>query len=180
MIHVYRKVPHWAGEYCNTINGTDGSSFHPQVKRSETLYIFNTDLCRSLFLDYEMDSSVRGIPTYKFVVPRRFFQAPANEPENECFCTQKAGLSDLLCRTDGILDISKCRKGAPIVLSAPHFYNGDPALRANVSGLRPNKLRHETFLEIEPLTGLVLNAARRIQINVQVKHHADTPYVLIQ
>jgi len=67
------------------------------------------------------------------------------------------------------MDISRCKKGAPIVLSAPHFYKADPYLvNHEVKGLRPEKALHETFLEIEPLTGLVLNAARRIQINVHV------------
>jgi lysosome membrane protein 2 len=39
------------------------------------------------------------------------------------------------------------------------------------------KEKHETFLEVEPMTGLVLNAARRIQINVQVNSHPDSSAV---
>jgi hypothetical protein len=42
------KVPHWMGDTCNQLNGTDGSAFHPKVKRDETLYLFNVDLCRSV------------------------------------------------------------------------------------------------------------------------------------
>lgn len=107
----------------------------------------------------------------QFAVPDKFFKAPANEPENACFCTSEAGMTDKLCKTDGILDISRCKKGAPIVLSAPHFYKGDEYLtREEVIGLQPQKSLHETFLEIEPMTGVVLNAARRIQINVHVSH----------
>jgi hypothetical protein len=86
-------------------------------------------------------------------------------------------MSDVLCKTDGILDVSKCKNGAPIVISGPHFFQGDPMLRMNISGLKPDKDKHETFLEIEPLTGLVFKAARRIQINIRVKNHADTPSV---
>jgi len=171
------KVPHWTGETCNAVKGTDGSAFHPQVTRDETLYVFNTDLCRSLFFEYERDSKVRGIPTYKYSVPDRFYKAPANDKANACFCTSEFGLADPLCKIDGILDVSKCKNGAPIVISAPHFYQGDPLLRMNVSGLYPQKDKHETFLEIEPLTGLVFKAARRIQINIRVKNHADTPSV---
>ena len=33
---------------CNAIKGTDGSVFHPEILRNETLYVFNRDLCRSL------------------------------------------------------------------------------------------------------------------------------------
>lgn len=43
------KVPHWTGDTCNQLMGTDGSAFHPKVKRKETLYLFNVDLCRLVF-----------------------------------------------------------------------------------------------------------------------------------
>ncbi|KAI1286724.1 Lysosome membrane protein 2 [Halotydeus destructor] len=170
-----RTVPHWSGATCNAINGTDGSSFHPQVTREEILYMFNADLCRSLYFDYDHDSQVRGIPTYKFSLPDSFFQAPSRRPDNECFCTQPEGLKSKLCQIDGILDISQCRKGAPVVISAPHFFQGDAELLQNVSGLHPDRKLHETFVEINPLTGLVMNAARRIQININVKHSPDVP-----
>lgn len=78
--------------------------------------------------------------------------APASDPENECFCTHPDGLQHKLCSTDGILDVSRCRKGAPILLSAPHFFMGDPQLRKDVIGLNPEKEEHETFLEIEPVS----------------------------
>jgi len=167
------KVPHWTGDTCNQLLGTDGSAFHPKVKRKETLYLFNVDLCRSLYLQYERDASVRGIPVYKFAVPDKFYKAPANEPDNACYCTSEEGMRSPLCTTDGVLDISTCKKGAPIVLSSPHFYNGDLSLFQRVHGLKPEKRFHETFLEIEPITGLVLNAARRIQINVNVRSRKE-------
>lgn len=40
------RVPHWTADTCNMINGTDGSAFHPQIQRKESLYIFNVDICR--------------------------------------------------------------------------------------------------------------------------------------
>src|SRR5437868_3019569 len=94
---------------------------------------------RSLYLRYEKDSSVRGIPVYKFSVPDKFYSAPSKEPDNACFCTSEEGFKSKLCSTRGILDISTCKKGAPIVLSSPHFYNGDEELFRNVRGLQPEK-----------------------------------------
>lgn len=108
-------------------------------------------LHRSLFFEYERDAKVRGIPVYKYTVPDRFYAAPAKDETNACFCTSAAGMSDVLCKTDGILDVSKCKNGAPIVISGPHFFQGDPMLRMNISGLKPDKDKHETFLEIEPV-----------------------------
>jgi len=39
---------------CNQIEGTDGSQFHPDVKKDEKLWIFSTDLCRSMFLTFQV------------------------------------------------------------------------------------------------------------------------------
>ena len=56
-------------EYCNAITGTDGSTFHPEIERNETLHIFNRDLCRSLPLVYQKDVvEDNGIPGYRLVI----------------------------------------------------------------------------------------------------------------
>ncbi|KAL0965973.1 hypothetical protein UPYG_G00288920 [Umbra pygmaea] len=36
----------WTTDECNMINGTNGASFHPIITKNETLYMFNSDLCR--------------------------------------------------------------------------------------------------------------------------------------
>ena len=57
------------GSMCNALRGTDGSTFHPDIKRDETLYIFNRDLCRSLPLVYQKDViDGNNIPGYRFVI----------------------------------------------------------------------------------------------------------------
>ena len=54
---------------CNAIQGTDGSTFHPDIKKDETIHIFNRDLCRSLPLVYQKDViDGNGIPGYRFVI----------------------------------------------------------------------------------------------------------------
>lgn len=39
--------------------------------------------------------------------------------------------------------------------------------------MHPNKEDHETFVDINPLTGIILRAAKRFQINVYVKKLDD-------
>ena len=41
-------------EECNAIRGSDGSVFPPFIKPSETLYIYNKAMCRSLGLEYSV------------------------------------------------------------------------------------------------------------------------------
>jgi hypothetical protein len=44
-------LPYWdrpwdEGNYCNMINGTDGTRFHPFIEEHERIYIYQADLCR--------------------------------------------------------------------------------------------------------------------------------------
>jgi len=42
--------------------------------------------------------------------------------------------------------------GAPIVVSWPHFYDGDQMYVNQSVGLNPDRVRHETFLSLEPVS----------------------------
>jgi len=158
------SVDFWNNSYCNRINGTDGSRFRKDVHKEDKLYMFSTSLCRSIYAEYESDSSVHGVNTYKFTLPFSLFASPDIAPENKCFCP-KVGP----CMLSGALDLSPCKKGSPIVVSGPHFYQGDPHYLETVAGLTPNKEEHETSFDIEPVTGVVKRYSRRLQLNMPVK-----------
>ena len=59
------KLDFWSDDACNAIKGTDGSLFHPEVQKNETLYIFNKDLCQSLPLVFQEEVSHHGMETYR-------------------------------------------------------------------------------------------------------------------
>ena len=40
----------------------------------------------------------------------------------------------------------------PILMSGPHFYQGDPMYYEAVDGLKPNPEKHGTFLYVEPVS----------------------------
>ena len=42
---------------CNWIRGTDGQQFHPYVTSDDTLWIFQKDICRSVFLKFKVSWS---------------------------------------------------------------------------------------------------------------------------
>lgn len=81
------------------------------------------------------------------------------------------GIDDSRCYLDGLMDLSLCQRGAPIAASSPHFYNGDPML-AMAAGMKPQKEMHETYIDIEPMTGAVMRAASRAQLNAFVERAA--------
>ncbi|XP_060681829.1 lysosome membrane protein 2-like [Hemiscyllium ocellatum] len=159
-----KSLDWWTTGACNMINGTDGTSFHPLITKNETLRFFSSDLCRSLYANFEQELRVKGIPVMRFVPPNEVFANVTVNPENAGFCVPAGN-----CLGSGVLNISTCKQGAPIILSSPHFYQADQKFIDDIEGMHPNKANHETFLDINPLTGLLVRAAKRVQVNVYIE-----------
>lgn len=155
----------WATDKCNMINGTDGDSFHPLITSDEVLYVFPSDLCRSVYITFSGFESVQGVPALRYKLPAEIL---ANTSENAGFCLPQGN-----CLGSGVLNASICKDGAPIIMSFPHFYQADERFVSAIGGMHPNKEDHETFVDINPLTGIILRAAKRFQINVYVKKLDD-------
>ncbi|KAK1174400.1 lysosome membrane protein 2-like [Acipenser oxyrinchus oxyrinchus] len=164
------KMKWWSSNESNMINGSDGSSFHPLIGKNESLYIFSPDLCRSIYLTFEKDVGIKGIPAYRFSPPPEVLASPEINPANAGFCVP-AGT----CMGTGVLKVSVCRKGAPVVVSFPHFYQADQKYVDAIEGLSPNKDDHETYLDINPLTGFPMRACKRAQINILVDRVVGFP-----
>ncbi|CAL9683303.1 unnamed protein product [Knipowitschia caucasica] len=159
-----RSLDWWTTAECNMINGTNGATFHPMITKNERLYMFSSDLCRSLYAEYEEDIIVKGIPGYRFSPPSKVFANLTENPENAGFCVPAGN-----CLGSGVLNVSVCKQGAPILMSSPHFYQGDNKYIQDVFGMRPKKEWHQTSIDLNPLTGIVLQASKRLQVNVFVQ-----------
>jgi len=154
----WKKVPFWNTRYANMINGTDGSHGRPFLKRGERMFAFNPQICRSVRMDFEEDVSVEKISMYTYTT--KLFS-----PNDRGFCDD-----DKTC-FDGLLPLSKCVGGAepPVYASSPHFFQADPKLSQRIDGLEPNKDKHKMVVDIEPTTGLMMSANKRIQISLLAK-----------
>uniref|UniRef100_A0A673VFC1 Scavenger receptor class B member 2 n=1 Tax=Suricata suricatta TaxID=37032 RepID=A0A673VFC1_SURSU len=119
----------------------------------------------SVYITFSDFESVQGLPAFRFTVPAEVL---ANTSDNAGFCIPKGN-----CLGSGVLNISVCKNGAPIILSFPHFYQAEERFVSAIDGMHPNKDYHETFADINPLTGIILRAAKRIQINVFVRKFDD-------
>lgn len=62
-----RELPYWNTPECNQINGTDGTSYPPRLKKNETIYLFNENLCRSLPLIYNNTVKHYAVDSYRLV-----------------------------------------------------------------------------------------------------------------
>ncbi|KAI5091412.1 lysosome membrane protein 2, partial [Silurus meridionalis] len=153
----------WTTDQCNMINGTNGATFHPIIAKTEKLYIFSSDLCRSIYATFESELSVMGVPAYRFVPPSTVFANTTVNPDNAGFCVGGN------CLSSGLLNVSVCKQGAPIIMSSPHFYEADEKFADDIFGMRPTKEEHQTAIDINPLTGIVVQAAKRLQVNVYIE-----------
>ncbi|XP_018111243.2 platelet glycoprotein 4 [Xenopus laevis] len=160
-------LPYWNDSYCDMINGTDAASFPPSVKKDKKLYFFSSEICRSIYGVFEKEYTLKGIKLYRFVVPDEALASPTKNPDNHCYCKD----FDLSrnCTAAGVLDLRTCQGGKPIFLSLPHFLYASDFLLDSVSGLKPSKEEHETYVDVEPITGFTMHFAKRLQVNVMFK-----------
>jgi hypothetical protein len=71
-----------------------------------------------------------------------------------------------------------CSGNPPVVISSPHFLFSSQAVINAIDGMHPVKSEHETVLDLEPNTGVGVNFARKLQINVKMRHDPSILYVL--
>jgi len=65
---------------------------------------------------------------------------------------------------DGLENMTNAA-GFPLFASKPHFLDGDPNLIMPLVGISPNPLNHDTFVDVEPITGVAFRVAKRLQLN---------------
>lgn len=121
-------------------------------------------------MEFEKDVEVKGIPAYRFTPPRSVLASKEENPANEGFC-----VSPTECLGTGLLKVSPCRKGAPVVASFPHFHHGDTKYVDAIGGLSPQSEHHQTFLDLNPTTGVIVRANKRAQVNILMNRIAGFP-----
>nr|AJM13626.1 scavenger receptor class B-like protein [Mimachlamys nobilis] len=156
----------WTTKQTNLMNGTDGNLFHPFIKKTDHPPFFFSELCRSMTVDFQRESSVRGIDTYRFAHPRNIFDSPDKNPANEGFCTPRGS-----CLPNGLYNISVCRKGSPFSVSMPHFLYADESVIRGVDGMKPDVSLHETYMDLMQDIGCVLRTERKYQINILIRNN---------
>lgn len=146
---------------CGHIDSANGEMFPQNIQKTPLTFFF-VDFCRKITLDYHETVMYKGVEAYKFVADVHLLDNGTLIPENKCMCPRK-------CVKYGALDYSACKFGSPVYLSLPHFYKADPDYVDSVDGLSPDQNKHELYLLIHPRTGVVLELAARLQINVLIE-----------
>ncbi|XP_012371949.1 platelet glycoprotein 4 [Octodon degus] len=152
--------------YNNTVDGVY-KVFNGKDNISKVAIIDTYKGKKSIYATFESEVDLKGIPVYRFVLPAKAFASPLENPDNECFCTEKIVSKN--CTSYGVLDIGKCKEGRPVYISLPHFLHASHDILEPIEGLNPNDEEHRTYLDVEPITGFTLQFAKRLQVNILVK-----------
>lgn len=180
-----RSLTYWSSPWANLINGSDGTLSPPFQQDSTQMPMFSSDICRSVFGVYQKTVSTKqDIQLRRFVGSAKELENASANPDNIGFCTPQTK-----CLPSGLLNISNCQIvdyfHIPVVVSFPHFYLADPSIQSSVYGLHPVPEEHQTAVDVEPWTGLVLQAYKRLQINMYITKiegislTADVPSVFL-
>ncbi|KAK4875495.1 hypothetical protein RN001_011917 [Aquatica leii] len=145
---------------CAKVHGS-AAEFYPSHNTKDSIGFFSPDMCRHVQLDYEKDVNIKGIDGYKYSAQESMLDNGTIIPENKCYCNGQ-------CVPSGAVNVSACRYGTPAFVSLPHFYKADPIYTKMVDGLQPEQSKHELYITLEPKTGLPLDVAVRLQLNIMM------------
>lgn len=134
------------------ITGTDATQFAPGVSSTDRLQAYVSDLLRVVDFVYSEDVEVKGIDLLKFVLADSALGVDSNYYQS----------------IRGIANMSKAA-GIPLFLSKPHFLDGADSLTAAVSGLDADRDLHDTYLGVEPTSGAVFDARKRLQVSFNIE-----------
>ena len=156
----YESLDIWYGPDANKIRGTEGFFFKPNLKEGDNLTAFVDDVMRSFDLVYEGRVNHLGLNAFRYGIHNATFKSAFNEPKNAQYGSW--------C-PDGMFYIGPTQvQIIPVYGSKPHFLDGDPRLLESVIGLKPDREKHDTVIDVEPITGANVFFHKQLQVNVQV------------
>ncbi|CAL8070705.1 unnamed protein product [Calicophoron daubneyi] len=159
----------WDVSEANMINGTDGSIASPGLEVGSEVTFHVPDICRSATSYAIGQTTTKNRDDVDVIV----FSPTSPKPDDplvqwreKMFCEH-----GITCPPKGLISLRPCLKSngfkVPMYMSQPYFLGGDPELRAAINGLpEPNEEEHATRVHIEPNTGFVLEAFKKVQFNV--------------
>jgi len=154
--------PVWASEIANRVTGSVGLKFQSALKKGASVVAWVDQLMRHAPIINANNEEVvdKGITMLRYSLDPRLMLNSSQVPENAAYYAD---------RWNGLLDISKSKQTLPLFMSKPHFLDADAVLMEDVIGMHPDRAAHDTSIDVEPLTGVTMRAAKRLQVNYKVE-----------
>uniref|UniRef100_A0AAG5DB36 Scavenger receptor class B n=1 Tax=Anopheles atroparvus TaxID=41427 RepID=A0AAG5DB36_ANOAO len=161
---------------CGMVRGTTGEAWPPFGNLRGTppnVSVFAPDVCSAVTLQYLDEVERFGIKGLRWFGNDRVFDNGVHYEETACQCTAEDE-SSCPVLNNGAMDVSRCNFGAPATVSFPHFYLANDSYLAGITGMNPNEDEHRFLMELEPYTGIPLNALAQLQINLHLRNYGIT------
>ena len=91
----------------------------------------------------------------------------------------EGGADNFRCLPSGAMYMEPCKRSveAPLALSMPHFLNADPSYTNRILGLKPDKEKHQFYMDVMPEFGFPLAIRARFQLNILLNGDRDIPAI---
>ncbi|XP_052866666.1 protein croquemort-like [Anopheles cruzii] len=170
------RVPHYRG-LCGEVRGSAGDVWPPLgrvlgLDSIRPVALFLPEVCRAITLRPSSRYTLDGLDGELWVADGSNFDNGHTITGTECQCTA-ADSDQCPVYAAGVLDVSSCRFGIPLV-SYPHFYLADPSYADAVTGLTPDRALHEYRLALHPFTGIPMAVSGRLQYNMHLRDNGFT------
>jgi len=158
----------WNSTEANTVSGSDAIMFGPNLNTSIPQQIFVDSLGRGGDVLYNQSVELYGITVAQYLLDPALLLNGSNNPTNYgYFAGGGPGAPPL---PNGVMNESASQANVEVYISKPHFLDADPYYLSLVQGVSlPNRSIHDTFLDVEPITGVTLGTWKRTQINTYVR-----------
>ena len=157
----------FATDYANRIAGSDGELFSAPLT-DDKVQMYVPDIYRTLYLEHTGDNEDW------YSVKLRRYQLQIKDLQNASQNLEE-GWQYYNNAPSGMENLTNAA-GLPSFASKPHFLDGDPSLQTAVIGMNARRELHDTYLDIEPNTGMLARAHKRLQLNYQM-NNVDLPEV---
>ena len=148
------------------LDGTDGMQFSPDLQKDDVIKAFVNDLSRNCYFDYSHnDDTYPGLDQYVFNIQYALMVNKTANPVNVNYDVRITGTTNL---TTTLNAYGFAAKGHYLQLSEeaeeskPNIYDTDMNI------VQPDDNDDDTFLGVEPLSGVCLTALERIFFNMQL------------
>lgn len=139
----------------NDVGGRDVFQWTPGLTEDSILDFFVVPLKRPVAFKFSGERpEYYGVPTMRFVIDpeKAFTEGFYNEPDQDGY----------------LFNVSRAYFGGPNYLFNPMMLDAPEGATDTIDGLTPNRDEHTSFIDVEPRTGVTLNARVGFQLSLDI------------
>ncbi|KAJ8706302.1 hypothetical protein PYW08_010928 [Mythimna loreyi] len=154
-------LPGYDPEECpdRIFGSTEGVMYAQRLTKQDVLKYWRKTVCKLMPLYFDSELTMHNVPLYRYNLSESVFERVTNG--TDCYDTVPS-------LPPGLSDASKCYFDFPMAVSYPHFYAGGVPKDHFVTGLKPDRLKHNSYVVLEPYTGTPFEAVARMQSNLRI------------